>query len=193
MSQFGLLVAAEIPSLRRYARSLTHDPTSAEDLTQSCVLRALAKQHLWQPGTSLRCWLFTMLHNLRVSQVRRSVREHRGQDTISAFAPRLREPQSVTEIVDLERAIAKLPEWQRQVLQMIGIEEKSYAQAAAALGLREGTVRSRLGRARASLRQLTGREAANSGADANSHSVSALVAHAATGNRAARLHVRHAA
>src|SRR5205814_9471169 len=74
-SDFSRLVEAEIPRLRRYARALTRDVSRADDLVQSCLTRALAKQHLWQPGTDLRAWLFTILHNQHVNDVRRSVRE----------------------------------------------------------------------------------------------------------------------
>jgi RNA polymerase sigma-70 factor, ECF subfamily len=74
MSGFGRLVEAEIPRLRRYARALARDPDRADDLVQSCIARALSKQHLWQPGTDLRAWLFTILHNQHVSEFRRSVR-----------------------------------------------------------------------------------------------------------------------
>ena len=158
MTDFAGQLAPEIPSLRRYARTLTRDASSAEDLVQSCLVRAITKQHLWHSGTSLRCWLFTMLHNLQVSRVRRSAREQRGKAAIAAFAPKQHEPQSVIEVVDAERAIAKLPDWQREVLLLIGLKELSYAQTATMLGLREGTVRSRLGRARAALRQLTNGE-----------------------------------
>src|SRR6266568_9297028 len=75
MSDLTRLIEAEIPRLRRYARALTRDVNSADDLVQSCLARALAKQHLWQPGTDLRAWLFTILHNQHVNDVRRSVRE----------------------------------------------------------------------------------------------------------------------
>src|SRR3954447_22784957 len=75
MQEFGRLVEAQIPRLRRYARALTRDVTRADDLVQSCLTRAVAKQHLWQPGTDLRAWLFTILHNQHVNEVRRSVRE----------------------------------------------------------------------------------------------------------------------
>src|ERR1700694_6094530 len=75
MSDFGRLIEAEIPRLRRYARALTRDVTRADDLVQSCLARAIAKQHLWQPGTDLRAWLFTLLHNQNVNDVRRSMRE----------------------------------------------------------------------------------------------------------------------
>jgi DNA-directed RNA polymerase specialized sigma24 family protein len=75
MNEFTRLLEAEIPRLRRYARALTRDLTRADDLVQSCLTRALAKQHLWQPGTDLRAWLFTLLHNQNVNDVRRSMRE----------------------------------------------------------------------------------------------------------------------
>src|SRR6516162_11139387 len=75
MSDFAQLLETEIPRLRRYARALTRDASRADDLVQSCLLRAVAKQHLWQPGTDLRAWLFTILHNQHVNDVRRSVRE----------------------------------------------------------------------------------------------------------------------
>src|SRR5690242_21390166 len=75
MTGFGSLLQNEIPRLRRYARALTRDSARADDLVQSCLVRALAKSHLWQPGTDLRAWLFTILHNQHVNDVRRSVRE----------------------------------------------------------------------------------------------------------------------
>src|SRR4051794_20185044 len=70
-NDFSRLVEAEIPRLRRYARALTRDATRADDLVQSCLTRAVAKQHLWQAGTDLRAWLFTILHNQHVSNLRR--------------------------------------------------------------------------------------------------------------------------
>src|SRR5207249_8158641 len=75
MTDFARLLESEIPRLRRYARALTRDAARADDLVQSCLVRAIAKEHLWQPGTDLRAWLFTILHNQNVNDVRRSVRE----------------------------------------------------------------------------------------------------------------------
>ena len=54
MNNFGKMLEAEIPRLRRYARALTRDTVQADDLVQSCLTRAVAKQHLWQAGTDLR-------------------------------------------------------------------------------------------------------------------------------------------
>jgi len=72
MKDFAQLLEAEIPRLRRYARALTRDVVRADDLVQNCLTRALAKRHLWQPGTDLRAWLFTILHNQHVTELRRS-------------------------------------------------------------------------------------------------------------------------
>ena len=66
-------VKAEIAGLRRYARALTRDLVEADDLVQDCLTRALGKLHLWQQGTDLRAWLFTILHNQYINHVRKSV------------------------------------------------------------------------------------------------------------------------
>jgi RNA polymerase sigma-70 factor, ECF subfamily len=87
MSDFARLVEAEIPRLRRYARALTRgDVVQADDLVQNCLTRAVAKQHLWEPGTDLHAWLFTILHNQFVNYVRRSAREG-ASVPIEDFAP----------------------------------------------------------------------------------------------------------
>ena len=75
MNEFGRLLESEIPRLRRYARALTRNTAKADDLVQSSLVRALEKQHLWQPGSNLRAWLFTILHNQHVNDVRHSLRE----------------------------------------------------------------------------------------------------------------------
>src|SRR5205814_1271862 len=72
MGDFGKLLEEQIPGLRRYARALTRNAPIADDLVQDCLVRAVAKQHLWQPGTDLRAWLFTILHNQHVNYVRKS-------------------------------------------------------------------------------------------------------------------------
>ena len=75
MSDFHSRLEEQIPRLRRYARALTRDVNRADDLVQDTLVRALAKQHLWQAGTNLRAWLFTLMHNQHVNDVRRSNRE----------------------------------------------------------------------------------------------------------------------
>src|SRR5919199_3736681 len=117
MNDFARLLEAEIPRLRRYARALTHDATRADDLVQSCLTRAVAKQHLWQPGTDLRAWLFTILHNQHVNDIRRAAREENNVpiDEIAPVASVQANAINVLELRDLESALAKLPAEQRQV------------------------------------------------------------------------------
>lgn len=156
MGDFGSLLEHEIPRLRRYARALTRDATRADDLVQSCLLRALAKSHLWQPGTDLRAWLFTILHNQHVNDVRRAVRE--GVNIpVEDVAPVLTVPstqQATLQLRDLDRAMARLPDEQRQVLLLVGLEGMRYEEVAAVLDIPVGTVRSRLSRGRDMLRHL---------------------------------------
>src|ERR1700686_2673547 len=154
MSDFARLLEVEIPRLRRYARALTRDVTRADDLVQSCLTRAIAKQHLWQPGTDLRAWLFTILHNQHVNDVRPSVRE--GVNVaVEEMAPMLTVQSNaiaVLQLRDLESAVARLPQEQRQVILLVGLEGMAYEQVAAALQVPVGAARSRLSRARVQLR-----------------------------------------
>lgn len=156
MSDFGRLLEAEIPRLRRYARALTRDTARADDLVQSCLVRAIAKEHLWQPGTDLRAWLFTILHNQNVNEVRRAVREGVAV-AIDDVAPVLTMASNAgprLQLRDLEHAIGLLPEEQRQVILLVGLEGMRYEEVAAVLDIRIGTVRSRLSRGREMLRKL---------------------------------------
>ena len=158
MTDFALLLEAEIPRLRRYARALTRDVVRADDLVQSCLTRAIAKQHLWQPGTDLRAWLCTMLRNELISELRRSGRNRETtsiDDVISLASVRPDAPY-ILELRDLEAAIAKLPIEQREPILLIGLEGMSYEEAASMLRIPIGTVRSRISRARATLRVLMG-------------------------------------
>ena len=151
-------IEAEIPRLRRYARTLARDVASADDLVQDCLARALGKLHLWQEGTDLRAWLFTILHNQFVNQVRRGVREGTAVG-LSETEPLLTQAPHQSkrlELRDLERALAKLPEEQRSVVLLVGLEGMRYEEVAEVLDVPVGTVRSRLSRGREALRRLMG-------------------------------------
>jgi RNA polymerase sigma-70 factor, ECF subfamily len=150
-------IEGEIPRLRRYARALTRDIITADDLVQECLTRAMDKLHLWQQGTDLRAWLFTILHNQYVNHIRRITREGAAVG-LSEREPLLaRAPQQGLrlELRDLERAIAKLPDTQRSVILLVGLEGMRYEEVAAALDVPVGTIRSRLSRGREALRRLT--------------------------------------
>jgi RNA polymerase sigma-70 factor, ECF subfamily len=155
-------IEAEIPRLRRYARALTRDAVSADDLVQDCLVRGLAKAHLWKEGTDLRAWLFTILHNQFVNRVRRAGREGTSVsiDETDAFPARAADQNSRLELRDLDRAIGRLPEEQRAVILLVGLEGLAYEAVAEVLDIPVGTVRSRLSRGRAALRRLMGMEAA---------------------------------
>jgi RNA polymerase sigma-70 factor (ECF subfamily) len=154
MSDFARLLETEIPRLRRYARALTHDASRGDDLVQSSLLRAVAKQHLWQPGTDLRAWLFTILHNQYVNDVRRSAREGVTIPVEDVTVAASDDVGAALQLRDLEWAIASLPEGQRQVILLLGLEGMRYEEVAAILGIPVGTVRSRLSRGRDMLRAL---------------------------------------
>jgi RNA polymerase sigma-70 factor (ECF subfamily) len=148
----------EIPRLRRYARALTRNETAADDLVQDTLVRGLSKLHLWQEGTDLRAWLFTILHNQHVNQVRRGVREGAAV-AVSESEPSLRRAPDQDDrlaLRDLDRAMALLPEEQRVVILMVGLEGMRYEAVAEIVGVPVGTVRSRLSRGREALRQLMG-------------------------------------
>jgi len=151
-------IEAEIPRLRRYARALARDVVAADDLVQDCLARALGKLHLWQEGTDLRAWLFTILHNQYVNQVRRAVREGAavGLSETEPMLTRAPHQGKRLELRDLERAIAKLPEEQRSVILLVGLEGMRYEEVAEILDVPVGTVRSRLSRGREALRRLMG-------------------------------------
>jgi RNA polymerase sigma-70 factor, ECF subfamily len=156
LSEFHRLIEQQIPRLRRYARALTRNRERADDLVQDTLGRALRKEQFWQPGTNLRAWLFTIMHNHNVNNVRRDVRESGALDieTISVALPATTDPTASRQMFELERALAQLPLEQRQVILLVGLEGMSYEDAAGILVIPVGTVRSRLSRGSDALRKL---------------------------------------
>ncbi len=153
-------IIAEIPRLRRYARALTGNAEAADDLVQDTLERALEKWRLWQQGRQLRPWLFSIMHNLHVDGRRRDGRlDYREEDDLP-LPPQRASQQDGLELRDLDRALALLPAEQREVLLLVGLEELSYAEVAAALNIPQGTVMSRLSRARARFKAVLAGEAA---------------------------------
>jgi RNA polymerase sigma-70 factor (ECF subfamily) len=113
---------------------------------------------LWQEGTDLRAWLFTILHNQHVNLVRRSAREGTGvaiSDTEPSLTRAANQEKSL-ELRDLDRALAKLPDEQRTVILLVGLEGMRYEAVAEIVGCPVGTIRSRLSRGREALRDLMG-------------------------------------
>jgi RNA polymerase sigma-70 factor, ECF subfamily len=160
VGEFGKLLEEQIPRLRRYARALTRDASRADDLVQNSLYRAIRKRHLFQPGTNLRAWLFTILHHQHVNDVRSGLREGVAVP-VEDVAEKLGESASQgssLDLRDLDQAMARLAEEQRQVVLLVGLEGLRYEEVAKILDVPVGTVRSRLSRAREALRHWLGRE-----------------------------------
>ena len=144
-----------IPALRRFARALCGDPALADDLTQDCVERALAKSHLYDPARPLKAWLFAILRNIFISGLRRNVRAAvvKNLDQLApgedAVPPSQESHAGVRDIAD---ALAQLPDAHREAILLVALEDMSYRDVAEIAGVPIGTVMSRLSRARANLR-----------------------------------------
>ena len=154
-----------IPRLRRYARLLCADAAAADDLVQDTLERACARIGQWRPGSDLRAWTFTLMHNLFVSETRRpryrleTAGDAADAAACAADAAILRSSAADpaagwVAAIDLERALRALPQAQRQVLLLVAFEDMSYEQVATVVGVPVGTVMSRLSRARSHLREL---------------------------------------
>lgn len=142
-----------VVSLRRYAWTLTRCRHEAEDLVQECLTRAIAAASTLRTGLPVRPWLFRILHNVHVSRVRHQ--QVRGSGRCGLEVEDGYEPPQITqlELQAVLRALARLPEPQRQAITLIALEALSYREAAESLGVPVGTLMSRLARGREALRQ----------------------------------------
>ena len=147
-------IVAEIPRLRRYARVLVGDPGAADDLVQDTLERAWSRQSLWRAGSDMRAWLFGIMHNLRIDQVRRPALATHSMDDDPIELPTRATQADGLELRDIESALRQLPDEQRAVMLLVALEEMSYGEVASTLGIPLGTVMSRLSRGREKLRAL---------------------------------------
>lgn len=144
MSDFQALLKEQLPRLIRYATALTRDADEALDLAEDTVLEALAAENPPSSETELGVWLLTILHDNRANPFRRS----------DPFAPPAR--SKTLGLSDLDRALGELPEQQRAVILLAGLEGMSDEQSAAILRISARTIRSELAHARANLCGLLG-------------------------------------
>lgn len=148
-----------IPRLRRYARALVGDRYAADDLVQDTLERAWNKLHLWRQGSDMRAWLFAIMHNVFVNQVRSRRQDiERNMEELPVVPVRATQGQSL-ELIDMEKALMMLSDEQREVVLLVGVEQLTYEETSRALSVPVGTVMSRLSRARERLRQITSGEA----------------------------------
>ena len=165
-------LSALLPRLRRFALGLTADADRADDLVQAGCERALARQQQWQPGTRLDSWMFKIMQNLWIDQLRAR------SDIVDV------EPEEIERVPDRDwnrgieakltleqvmQAMQKLPAQMRSVLALVCIEDLSYREAADTLGVPIGTVMSRLARARLELHRILSSGAAGPGPEEGEH------------------------
>lgn len=142
-------IAALIPALRAFARTLVRNPYDADDLVQETLAKGIANAHRFQPGTSLKSWLFTILRNTFYTSIKITNREHPGAGgCVSEGCIMLPGQEWSVRGVELSDALERLPPDQREVLVMIGVLGISYEEAAVICGCAVGTIKSRLNRAR---------------------------------------------
>jgi len=160
MADPASLLEPLIPALRRYAYALLRDHDAADDLVQDTLERALSRWRLWRPDGDLRAWLFTMQRNLFINDWRQRQRRgpHARLDDVASPAT-AGQQEAGLEMRDVLAALDQLPEEQKSLLLLIGVEDFSYDDAARILGVPMGTVMSRLSRGRQKLRSIleTGR------------------------------------
>lgn len=146
---------AEVPSLRAFARSLTQDPTSADDLVQETILRAWSKLDSFKDGTNLRAWLFTILRNTFISMKRKDKREVEDADGHHAAGlVATANQEGAADLGNFRRALSQLPQDQREAIVLVGAVGFTYDETAEICGCSTGTIKSRVNRARRRLDQL---------------------------------------
>jgi len=144
-----------LPNLRAFAYSLIGRPDKADDLVQDTIMKAWAKQDSFEPGSNMKAWLFTILRNEFYSQMRKRGREI--QDSEGTFTEGMSVPPAqygALDMQDFKKALAKLPDDQREAIILVGASGLSYEEAAEICECAIGTIKSRVSRARTNLKEL---------------------------------------
>lgn len=151
-------IVALLPKLRRFARSLAGQPADADDLVQVVVERALLRLDQFQPGTRLDAWLCAMMRNAFIDEAR--ARTRRGKTFVpeddGADVGEAARADGQLDVLDVQAAMARLPEEQRSAIALVCVEGLAYREAAEVLGVPMGTLTSRLARGREALERMLG-------------------------------------
>jgi RNA polymerase sigma-70 factor, ECF subfamily len=153
LDQVRAWIIGLLPRLRRFARTITRNHDDADDLVQLCVERALQRYEQWRPESRFDGWMFGIMRNAWIDEVRARQRRNR------VLAPEeegehVGADEHQAEVLSVQRAMAALPEEQRLAIALVLIEGLSYKEAAAALDIPIGTLTSRLARGREALQAL---------------------------------------
>lgn len=155
MEDLHSMLTSQIPRMRSYARSLVGDQYEADDLVQECLSRALSRARIWVQVQNARAYLLAMLHNLYIDRVaKNSHLRSIPLDDVAQWLAIAPDQEDRLRVRDLAMALDRLPNDQRQVVLLVGLEGLSYQEAASVLRVPLGTVMSRLSRGREALRQL---------------------------------------
>ena len=173
---FKTQLAAVIPQLRAFGRSLSGNRDTGDDLVQETLLKAWAARDRYEAGTNLRAWTFIILRNLFLSQMRRNRFRGEWDDVVAdriLSAPAGQDKQ--VELGDLHRALQFLPESQREALILVGAGGFAYEEAAEICGVAVGTIKSRVARGRVALEAvMMGNDLPSRRKDPDNDGVSAL-------------------
>lgn len=148
-------IAALLPRLRRFGRTLARNPEDADDLVQIAVERALTHSHQWQPGTRLDSWMFRIMQNAWIDESR--ARARRQQTFVEEEAGEnvgVSPNEAQMDAIAVRKAVAQLNDEQRAVVGLVLVEGLPYKEAADVLGIPIGTLTSRLARARETLQAI---------------------------------------
>ena len=155
LDETAVLLEQHIPALRRYAFALVRQHDAADDLVQDCLERAIGRWHLRHRDGDLKAWLLTILRNQFINAYRQKRRRGIHFAWEDAAEPPATDgaPDSSTTVREILAGLDTLPEDQKSVVLLVGVEDLSYDEAARVLGLPVGTVMSRLSRGREKLRE----------------------------------------
>ncbi len=157
MKAFEAELAGLLPRLRRFGRALARDAADADDLVQTALERALKARAQWAPGTRLDSWMMRIMRNCWIDETRSRTRRARTlapeEDGLAVGDP-APGPEQAAAMRDVDRAMAALPEQQREVIALVLVEGLAYREAADILDIPMGTLTSRLTRGRQALVQM---------------------------------------
>ena len=155
--QFRDQALASIPGLRAFAMSLTSRSDRADDLVQETLMKAWKHYESFEPGSNMKAWLYTILRNEFYTQLRKRKREvEDGEGFYSSKVAVHGEQEGHLNMADLQTALAKLPDDQREALILVGASGFSYDEAADICKVAVGTIKSRVNRGRVKLAELLG-------------------------------------